>query len=556
MKKYFSLHDECRSGFAPDVVITCAMINTTNSKGVGEILIKRKTIEMENPANEVGFASHIKSYGRNLDGEYEIMVKDEFEKVMSGIDIATCRSLDPVVCDRSPHLWIGSESGFNVPPCKDHDSQHPCPTSQEVVVRDDDSNSFGCIYPTTSRNSFKTASCTKGHRIRKILASKNWKVAAKYGAKKPKTGGYKRKFNFNKRNSYKNQRSQMNIPFKKRKLFDGCFSDCNGRRIVDRISDSNASPRESSAHGKSSLVAGHQGDSRVKLRIKSFRVPELFIEIPETATVSSLKMTVMQAVGPIIGHGIHVGVILRGKKVRDDNKTLIQTGISRNNQDGCLGFTLEPHSSQTHSSCYGEPPSMLPFSSTLEPMNGCPPNPTVDYSGNNNTLLLETHAAKVSNAREPVPTLADTPVEERSSDSKSLVTVPAMAVEAPTVVPVCRKSNQFEVGHRRMRRPFSVDEVEALVHAVETLGPGRWRDVKLRAFDNVKHRTYVDLKDKWKTLVHTAKISPHQRRGEQVPQQLLDRVLTAHAYWSQQHHQQIKHHPPKNLSSSTKPSGN
>lgn len=81
-------------------------------------------------------------------------------------------------------------------------------------------------------------------------------------------------------------------------------------------------------------------------------------------------MTVMEAVGPIIGHGIHVGVILRGKKVRDDNKTLIQTGISRNNQDGCLGFTLEPHSSQTHSSCYGEPHSMLPFSSTLEPMNG------------------------------------------------------------------------------------------------------------------------------------------------------------------------------------------
>ncbi|RWW34545.1 hypothetical protein GW17_00000692, partial [Ensete ventricosum] len=42
----------------------------------------------------------------------------------------------------------------------------------------------------------------------------------------------------------------------------------------------------------------------VKLRIKSFMVPELFIEIPETATVGSLK------------------------KVRDDNKTLRQTGIS------------------------------------------------------------------------------------------------------------------------------------------------------------------------------------------------------------------------------------
>ncbi|XP_038901570.1 telomere repeat-binding protein 5-like isoform X2 [Benincasa hispida] len=505
---------------------------------------------MENPVHEVGFDSHIKSCGRSLDGGYETMVEDKSEKVMSGVDIAASRSLDPVVCGWNPQMWIGSEKGFKVPPCKDHGPQHPCPTSQEVVVRDDDNNSFGCIYPTTSRNSFRTSPCNKGHRIRKILASKNRKVAANYGAKKkPKAGGYKRKFNFNKRNPYKNQRSQMNIPFKKRKLFDGCLSDCNGRRMVDRISDSNASARESSAHGKSSLVAGNQGDSRVKLRIKSFRVPELFIEIPETATVSSLKRTVMEAVGTIIGHGIHVGVILRGKKVRDDNKTLIQTGISCDNQDGCLGFTLEPHSSQTCSSfCHGQPPSSLPCSSTLETINGCPPKPTVNYSGNNSTLLLETHAAKASNStesvREPVPFLADTRVEERSSDSKSLVTVPAMAVDAPTVVPICQKSHQFEVGHRRMRRPFSVDEVEALVHAVETLGPGRWRDVKLRAFDNVKHRTYVDLKDKWKTLVHTAKISPHQRRGEQVPQQLLDRVLTALAYWSQQH-QQIKHHPPK-----------
>lgn len=38
--------------------------------------------------------------------------------------------------------------------------------------------------------------------------------------------------------------------------------------------------------------------------------------------------------------------------------------------------------------------------------------------------------------------------------------------------------------------------------------------------------------DKWKTLVHTAGISPHQRRGEPVPQDLLDRVLAAHSYWS------------------------
>lgn len=111
------------------------------------------------------------------------------------------------------------------------------------------------------------------------------------------------------------------------------------------------------------------------------------------------------------------------------------------------------------------------------PFARCTPNPTVDRPGNNSTLLLETHAAMASNstesACEPVPLLADTPIDERS-DSKALVTVPALALEALTEVPNCRKSKQFEIGQRRMRRPFSVDEVEALVHAVETLGPGRY----------------------------------------------------------------------------------
>lgn len=51
-------------------------------------------------------------------------------------------------------------------------------------------------------------------------------------------------------------------------------------------------------------------------------------------------------------------------------------------------------------------------------------------------------------------------------------------------------------------------------------------------------RTMGLLQDKWKTLVHTARISPQQRRGEPVPQELLDRVLAAHAYWSQH---QCKH---------------
>ncbi|GJX40885.1 reverse transcriptase domain-containing protein [Tanacetum coccineum] len=51
------------------------------------------------------------------------------------------------------------------------------------------------------------------------------------------------------------------------------------------------------------------------------------------------------------------------------------------------------------------------------------------------------------------------------------------------------------------------------------------------------HNTYstpiwYEYVDKWKTLAHTASIPPQQRRGEPVPQHLLDRVLAAHEYWS------------------------
>lgn len=60
------------------------------------------------------------------------------------------------------------------------------------------------------------------------------------------------------------------------------------------------------------------------------------------------------------------------------------------------------------------------------------------------------------------------------SDSKALVPVPALKRETLAVVPVRRKSKHSEVAQRRIRRPFSVAEVEALVQAVEKLGTGRY----------------------------------------------------------------------------------
>jgi len=55
----------------------------------------------------------------------------------------------------------------------------------------------------------------------------------------------------------------------------------------------------------------------------------------------------MDAVTAVLGGELHIGVFLQGKKVKDDSKTLLQTGISHQNELDALGFTLEPNSSQS-----------------------------------------------------------------------------------------------------------------------------------------------------------------------------------------------------------------
>lgn len=51
----------------------------------------------------------------------------------------------------------------------------------------------------------------------------------------------------------------------------------------------------------------------------------------------------MEAVTAILRGGLHVGVLLQGKKIRDDNRTLLQSGISSKDNLDSLGFTLEPN---------------------------------------------------------------------------------------------------------------------------------------------------------------------------------------------------------------------
>ncbi|KAM1159510.1 hypothetical protein ACFX2I_032584 [Malus domestica] len=362
--------------------------------------------------------------------------------------------------------------------------------------------------------------------------------------------GQIRQANCNWRTCYAHQRSQKIYPFKKRKFFNWrplATSDrgCNCEGIFsspDKIlNGDNCCAAVGSSSTTGQQVPPKSNDCNVKLSIKSFKVPELFIEVPTTATVGSLKRTVMEAVTSILGDGLHVGILVQGKKVRDDNKTLLQTGISQDDKRHNLGFILEPKRAKlTYPPC-SEDPSLVSgrsqeltrHSASLVSQPG-----TSDVSMSPPVLSL---GGCIERDFKEVPSLASTSTDKNLPTSQALIAVPPISMKALAVVPFHRKSGHQEYVQRRIRRPFSVPEVEALVQAVEKLGTGRWRDVKLRAFESTKHRTYVDLKDKWKTLVHTARISPQQRRGEPVPQELLDRVLAAHAYWSQRHaKQQVK----------------
>uniref|UniRef100_A0A5B7AP58 Putative telomere repeat-binding protein 4 isoform X2 n=1 Tax=Davidia involucrata TaxID=16924 RepID=A0A5B7AP58_DAVIN len=502
------------------------------------------------------------SFEGNIDSGSERLLKAKGKQNGDLAVANACSSKDPIKICVNTNAFINSDSSVQLPVYRDPVSNASLPRHRNDVklgIRDDDENSVWCNHRSTKIRAFRPQSRIGYRRIRKLLTSKYWKVAPKLkDCELSNTNGGMKPVYRNRKTLYTREICKNEAPSKRRKLCDHSSTIAYDREASsESISNSpekgmkgekNGSveilPR---ASGLSSSAIGHQAsfdsrDSHVKFSIKSFKVPEQYIEVPETATVGSLKRTVMEAVTAILRGGLCVGVLLQGKKVRDDNRTLLQTGISQNGNLDTLGFTLEPSSTQASPRLFPkDPPFLLPCD-THQQLTRSPASPIMDSGFSNATFdpppvtNLDNH---VGSRHELVPSSTDVLTDGTVPDSRALVVIPAMSVEALAVVPMNHKTRRSELGQRRTRRPFSVSEVEALVEAVEKLGTGRWRDVKLCAFDNENHRTYVDLKDKWKTLVHTASISPQQRRGQPVPQELLDRVLSAHSYWSR--HQSKQH---------------
>nr|ADM64318.1 putative telomeric protein [Cestrum parqui] len=450
----------------------------------------------------------------------------------------TCNVKGPVEEHVNNNALVNSESSVQLSLYRGSVPSVKKRNSVKLGSRDDDENSYGCYRHSTKLRTFRAPTSRIGYRrIRKMLSSRHWKASPKlkdYGCSY--TNGGMESFYLNKKRIHARKRWQHEVPSKRRKLSGRSYSVAYYQEAssesISKLSEKGIKREINTFTGTTESVTvknHHNKDPNVKFSIKSFKVPELYVEVPETATVGSLKIRVMEAVTAILRSGLRVGVVLEGKKVRDDHRTLEQAGISQHGNLDSLGFTLEPRFTR-----------VSPASSTLvadQELTRHQPSPTLESGIPVSSESMETELNKHDENNNPVNPSTDHAVVPE--DSRALVIVPA--VNALAMVPLTQKSKRSELSQRRIRRPFSVAEVEALVEAVESLGTGRWRDVKMRAFDNTDHRTYVDLKDKWKTLVHTASIGPQQRRGEPVPQVLLDRVLAAHAYWTQQ---QGKHAEP------------
>ncbi|CAL0334843.1 unnamed protein product [Lupinus luteus] len=473
--------------------------------------------------------SNVKSgFRRELEAD-KCSLKDQFELYDSLALVGSNSDVKPQYCRESFPSASFSKHGNDVKFC----------------FRDDGENFLRCNDVCTKAKAFRIPQHIAHRKIRKQLFSKYWKAGPKLKdceLNKSEFADVEVKHIYHKRKASSGFiTSQHNARVKKRKFFDrvsgvtsdGVFSSESVSNSPEKGIDGDNSDLSAKLHASK--------DSHVKFSIKSLRIPELYIEVPDTATVGFLKRRIMEEVMAILGDSVHVGVLLQEEKVKDDNRTLMQTGISCKENLDTLTVVLEPSSLLTSpAACVSDPSSQLEMS---EPARS-PKTPILE-SGNTDILgdssLLTNPGNVLESKHESTTSPDDTIGDEITPDSKALVAVPTIP-EALAVIPANQKTKRAEFAQRRTRRPFSVTEVEALVHMVEELGTGRWRDVKLRAFQNADHRTYVDLKDKWKTLVHTARISPQQRRGEQVPQELLDRVLAAHCYWSQhQAKQNVKH---------------
>lgn len=139
------------------------------------------------------------------------------------------------------------------------------------------------------------------------------------------------------------------------------------------------------------------------------------------------------------------------------------------------GLPLGPNSDDSLKGCTG---TKLKTSAT-ERMSLSPHSTRVAAAGALAAIRAQADASRRPKAEsDSAVTLSHTSTDDALGASNGAIILhPGMggeSLEGMALVPVRQKMRSVDTSKRRIRRPFSVTEVEALVHAVEKLGTGRW----------------------------------------------------------------------------------
>lgn len=198
----------------------------------------------------------------------------------------------------------------------------------------------------------------------------------------------------------------------------------------------------------------------------------------------------MDAVTALLGGGLSVGVVLGGKNIQDDSKTLLQSGISGKDNIDTLDFMLEPSSMLAREDAPFQSPRdglqlvtrystnflsvikpqdhvstfVRPVELTIEPSFSDPEDLAFAPVISKSLLELPPPPMNLGKSGEGSSLVSNVLSEQTVPESRALVLVP----------PVGPRGRRTDMAQRRTRRPFSISEVEALIQAVEELGTGKY----------------------------------------------------------------------------------
>lgn len=154
--------------------------SSSSERFVAEIAVddnSRNKMQMFDTKVDIGSSE---SAGCKFDGDMN-KVKVELHNtgtVSIGTGTETCKSGDP--SEEKPPASISSISNTKLSGYDDNITRSPVSegcTNIPVVSRDDDENFSGCTHPITKKKSFRPMTCIGDRRIRKISASRHWRVA-------------------------------------------------------------------------------------------------------------------------------------------------------------------------------------------------------------------------------------------------------------------------------------------------------------------------------------------------------------------------------------------